>query len=117
MIAAQAPRAGVRKSPREETALGGTCDEGTPMTTYMKFIRPFALGLGCMSLAIGHAAAQSQDRAFQFGLIGDMPYTTVQQQEYQHVLAALNKANLAFAVHIGDFQNDPRGYYPNPAVG
>src|SRR5207237_9142448 len=24
---------------------------------------------------------------------------------------------LAFVVHVGDFQNDPRGYYPNPAVG
>jgi len=32
-------------------------------------------------------------------------------------LAALNKADLAFVVHVGDFQNDPRGYYPNPAIG
>src|ERR1051325_6681753 len=62
------------------------------------------------------AGALSQER-FQFGLIGDMPYTGVQQQEYERVLAALNKAELSFVVHVGDFQNDPRGYYPNPAIG
>jgi hypothetical protein len=61
--------------------------------------------------------AQSQDRTFQFGLIGDMPYTKVAEQEYQRVLAALNASDLAFVVHVGDFQNDPRGHYPNPAIG
>jgi hypothetical protein len=74
--------------------------------------------LACALLAFGsNACAQVQDKAFHFGLIGDTPYTTVQQQEYQRVLAALNKADLAFVVHVGDFQNDPRGYYPNPAIG
>jgi hypothetical protein len=76
------------------------------------------VSFACALLAsFGGASAQVQDHAFQFGLIGDTPYTTVQQQEYQRVLAALNKADLAFAVHVGDFQNDPRGYYPNPAIG
>ena len=32
-------------------------------------------------------------------------------------MASLNKADLAFVVHIGDFQNDPRSYYANPAFG
>ena len=50
---------------------------------------------------------QSQDAPFQFGLIGDMPYTTVQEQQYQRVLAALNAADLAFVIHVGDTQNDP----------
>lgn len=59
----------------------------------------------------------SQDESFQFGLIGDMPYTYVQEQQYQRVLAALNTVDLAFVVHVGDTQNDPRGYYPNPSVG
>src|SRR6476620_6343840 len=58
-----------------------------------------------------------QNGPFQFGLIGDMPYTYVQEKEYQRVLAALNAADLAFVVHVGDTQNDPRGYYPNPSVG
>ena len=84
------------------------------MTTLNRLV----LGLASLSLiGIGETSAQTPDRAFQFGLIGDMPYTTVQQREYQNVLAALNKADLAFVIHIGDFQNDPRGYYPNPAIG
>ena len=88
------------------------------MKVYLKSIYRFALGLAALSLvAIGDASAQPQDGAFQFSLIGDMPYTTVQQQQYQRVLAALNKTDLAFVVHVGDFQNDPRGYYPNPAIG
>ena len=91
--------------------------QGKTVTAYMKFICRSTLGLACLSLTIGSVSAQLQDRAFQFGLIGDVPYTTVQQQEYQRVLAALNTTDLAFVVHVGDFQNDPRGYYPNPAVG
>ena len=57
-----------------------------------------------------------QDRAFDFALIGDMPYTVVQEKEYQRVLSALNANDLAFVVHVGDFQMDPRGYNPNPAL-
>src|SRR6266849_9363697 len=88
------------------------------MLAYFSFIRGLAFGIASFASAgIGDALAQTQDRVFQFGLIGDMPYTTVQQQEYQRLLAALNKAELAFVIHVGDFQNDPRGYYPNPAIG
>jgi len=48
-----------------------------------------ALGLASLSLVpLDDAPALAQDRVFQFGLIGDMPYTSVQQQEYQRVLAA-----------------------------
>ena len=59
------------------------------MTASLKFICRSTLGLTCLLLAsIGDISAQAQDRVFQFGLIGDMPYTTVQQQEYQRVIAA-----------------------------
>ena len=68
-------------------------------------------------LATRAQQSPSQDGSFQFGLIGDMPYTHVQEQQYQRVLAALNTVDLAFVVHVGDTQNDPRGYYPNPSVG
>lgn len=57
----------------------------------------------------------AQQRSFDFALIGDMPYTLVQEQEYQRVLLVLNANDLAFVAHIGDFQIDPRGYNPNPA--
>jgi hypothetical protein len=35
----------------------------------------------------GHA--QSRNTAFQFGVLGDIPYTKVQEQEYRRVLEAL----------------------------
>lgn len=85
------------------------------MTRHLRFTCCAALSLAFSWLSV-IGSAQAQDRVFQFGLIGDMPYTNVQQREYQRVLAALNKAELAFVVHVGDFQNDPRGYYPNPAL-
>jgi hypothetical protein len=62
-------------------------------------------------------SSQAQDGPFQFALIGDMPYTYVQEKEYQNVLAALNAADLAFVIHVGDTQNDPRGYYPDTNIG
>ena len=40
--------------------------------------------------------AQTRDSAFQFGVLGDMPYTKVQEPEYRRVLEALNRADLAF---------------------
>jgi hypothetical protein len=82
--------------------------------------REFLGGLVCTAawpLVARAQQSQSKNGLFQFGLIGDMPYTTVQEQQYQRVLAALNATDLAFVVHVGDTQNDPRGYYPNPAIG
>ena len=73
--------------------------------------RSIALSLGLLGAS---AIGSAQERAFDFALIGDMPYTKVQEQEYQRVLAALNANDLAFVVHVGDFQMDPRGYNPNP---
>jgi hypothetical protein len=56
------------------------------------------------------AHTQTRDTAFQFGILGDIPYTKVQEQEYRRVLEALNGADLAFVVHIGDFEQDARRY-------
>jgi hypothetical protein len=66
------------------------------------------------TLACGSVVAQ--DRAFDFALIGDMPYINVQERVYQRVLEALNAADLAFVAHIGDFQFDARPYNQNPAI-
>lgn len=71
--------------------------------------------LGACAIAFLAGSAQAQT-AFQFGLIGDMPYTKVQEREFANVLAELNRADLAFVVHIGDFQFDARPYNRDPSV-
>jgi hypothetical protein len=74
-----------------------------------------AIGAVAIALLIS-STAQAQERAFDFGVIGDMPYTKAQEREYQRVLAALNAADLAFVAHIGDFQFDARPYNQNPSL-
>jgi hypothetical protein len=64
---------------------------------------------GCATLPGGGGA-------FDFALIGDMPYTRAQAVEYRRTLAALNAAELAFVAHIGDFQFDARPYNNNPSL-
>ena len=76
------------------------------------------IGLGIfVSLAIAiwlgvlaNVVMPARDGGFQFALIGDMPYTPVQEREYERVLSVMNAADLAFVIHIGDTQ-------PNPASG
>ena len=74
---------------------------------------PRTLLLTSLTFACGSVAAQ--DHAFDFALIGDMPYTKVQEREYQRVLHMLNAADLAFVAHIGDFQFDARPYNQDPS--
>jgi hypothetical protein len=62
---------------------------------------------------LGSASAQQAER-FQFGLVGDAPYTKIQEQEFLNVVASLNRSDLAFVVHIGDIQADPRIYNRAP---
>ena len=74
-----------------------------------------AVAAAVMLMAIA-SSASAQEGAFDFALVGDMPYTKVQEIEYQRVLAALNAAEVAFVAHIGDFQFDATPYNRNPAV-
>lgn len=54
---------------------------------------------------------------FQFGIIGDMPYSTAKEEEYRRVIAAINAADLVFVAHVGDAQGSPNDYYADPAGG
>ena len=67
-----------------------------------------------LALAAGCASLEGRG-GFAFGIIGDMPYTKVQEAEYARVLADLNAADLAFVAHIGDFQFDARPYNQDPS--
>src|ERR1043166_7754196 len=53
---------------------------------------------------------------FQFGLIGDMPFTIAQDDEFARVIASLNAADLTFVVHVGDMQSSPSDHYASPTT-
>lgn len=53
---------------------------------------------------------------FEFGVVGDIPYTRAQEVEYARVMADMNARDLAFVTHIGDCMFDPRPYERNPAL-
>ena len=78
-------------------------------------MRTLPLILFVLVAVAGCVTAQGDGR-FAVGIIGDMPYTTVQEREYRNVLKALNATELAFVVHVGDFQFDARPYNQNPAI-
>jgi hypothetical protein len=61
------------------------------------------------------APASAQDRPLQFALMGDTGYTSVGIEQFKRLLAAINRTELAFVVHVGDFQVDPRGWRTDPA--
>ncbi len=58
--------------------------------------------------------ASAQSGKFDFGVIGDTAYSKRGEQEFDRMLATMNKQNLAFIVHVGDFEADPRPYARNP---
>jgi len=66
-------------------------------------------------LASATNIANAQAQAFQFALIGDMPYSKVEEQQFATLIAALNTKELAFVVHVGDMQLDARIYNANPS--
>ena len=61
----------------------------------------------CSSTPLGSGAKQSR---FEFGLIGDLPYNAEDERKFPNLIEDINKANLVFVIHDGDFQADFRGY-------
>ncbi len=79
----------------------------------MKFdAKVILLGLSLPFAGVAGAAAQ---QAFQFALMGDLPYSKVEEREFDRIIAQLNAKDLAFVIHVGDMQTDPRPHNRNPA--
>ena len=57
---------------------------------------------------------ESQAIRFEFGVIGDQQYTVEDEEKFPNLIDALNEANIAFVVHVGDIEPDPRPYNINP---
>lgn len=72
--------------------------------------------LAAFAAVVASIPAAAQQAAFQFGLVGDAAYTKIQEKEFLNVVASINRAELAFVVHIGDIQADPRIYNRAPAT-
>jgi hypothetical protein len=68
------------------------------------------------SLTVAVAAEQGHAQSFEFAAIGDTGYSKRSQVEFDRMLAAMNRENLAFVVHVGDFEADPRPYMRSPAT-
>lgn len=68
--------------------------------------------VGAALLTCGCAAVPA-DQSFQFALVGDMPYSKLEEQQFGNLIADLNSRDLAFVVHVGDMQLDARGYSAN----
>src|SRR4051794_7651481 len=62
---------------------------------------------GC---AMGRPGGDRQTGRFEIGLIGDLPYSAEDERKFPNLIDEINKADLAFVVHDGDFQADFRGY-------
>jgi len=65
-----------------------------------------------MALVVGQATAQS----FQFAAIGDTGYSKKSEAELDRLIAAMNRESLAFVIHVGDFEADPRPYMRSPTT-
>ncbi|MFZ1101561.1 MAG: hypothetical protein WAN86_01555 [Hyphomicrobiaceae bacterium] len=72
------------------------------------------VAMGARSAAAQPGSAPAASGSFAFGVLGDMPYTRRQEEEYARVLAQINARDLAFVAHVGDMVTDPRPYERNP---
>ena len=62
------------------------------------------LALGCAAAERGVASPRSEP-VFAFAALGDTPYTADEEARFIGMLAELNRAKLAFVVHVGDFKS------------
>lgn len=67
---------------------------------------------GC---AVIEPGGTTQSGRFEFGPIGDLPYTAEDDRKFPNLIEELNNANLAWVIHDGDFQWDGAGW--NEKVG
>ena len=72
------------------------------------------VAMGARSAAAQPGSAPAASGSFAFGVLGDMPYTRRQEEEYARVLAQINARDLAFVAHVGDMVGDPRPYERDP---
>ncbi|MBI1964902.1 MAG: hypothetical protein HYV99_09270 [Betaproteobacteria bacterium] len=63
-----------------------------------------ALTAALICLAQSPAAAQNASAPFTFAALGDTPYTRDEEERFPDLIAEMNREDLAFVVHVGDFK-------------
>jgi hypothetical protein len=67
-------------------------------------MRRLAAALLLAWLAAGCATRPTHPDAFSFGVMGDVPYTELEERLFAEMLARIDAEPLAFVVHVGDFK-------------
>lgn len=68
------------------------------------------------ALVVAFASGQATAQSFEFAAIGDTGYSKKSELELDRMIAAMNKESLAFVIHVGDFEADPRPYMRSPTT-
>ena len=70
------------------------------------------IAIGVIPLTASHAqssrvqpSSTAKDTAFQVALIGDLPYSPQEEQEFTNLVADINTSDVAFVVHDGDIKS------------
>ena len=71
----------------------------------MRIFSFLAAVLTAIALPITGGHAQSAPQNFTFGLMGDLGYVPAREPMFENVLAEMNAAPLAFAIHLGDLSS------------
>ena len=80
------------------------------------YVRCAALSAVAALLTTVPTAAPAVAQAFQFAAIGDTGYSKKSEEEFSRMIAAMNREPLAFVIHVGDFEADPRPHMRSPAT-
>lgn len=72
------------------------------------------LGVAGLLGSMTGGSAQTPSAPFSFAAIGDTGYSKKSEAEFSRMISAMNIQPLAFVVHVGDFEADPRPYNASP---
>ena len=62
--------------------------------------------LAATLLAAGCAAPPPSPDAFTFAVVGDTPYSDAEEREWLGMIERINREEVAFTLHVGDFKGD-----------
>ena len=85
------------------------CNTGWPSSP-----RPWVLALAasaCFASGCASVHTHASPNAFEFGVVGDGPYFPGTEPLFRAAIGDMNRADLAFVLHVGDIEADGRYAY------